>query len=58
MTVRRLLLRPEDVPASRDDFEVVGVFNPGRGGVQETDRVGQGAPSGDPVARATYRGLF
>src|SRR5262249_53292768 len=25
----RLLLRPEDVPASRDDFEVVGVFNPG-----------------------------
>src|SRR4051812_44436536 len=33
MTVRRhsthLLLRPADVPASRDDFEVVGVFNPG-----------------------------
>src|SRR5438874_13264521 len=33
MTVRRLstrlLIRPEDVPASRDDFEVVGVFNPG-----------------------------
>lgn len=33
MTLRRLstrlLLRPEDVPASRDDFEVVGVFNPG-----------------------------
>src|SRR5262249_29302985 len=33
MTVRRLstrlLLRPEDVPPSRDDFEVVGVFNPG-----------------------------
>ncbi len=32
-TVRRLstqlLLRPEDVPASRDDFEVVGAFNPG-----------------------------
>lgn len=25
----RLLLRPEDVPASRDDFEVVGAFNPG-----------------------------
>jgi len=25
----RLLLRPEDVPASRNDFEVVGVFNPG-----------------------------
>jgi beta-1,2-mannobiose phosphorylase / 1,2-beta-oligomannan phosphorylase len=25
----RLLLRPHDVPASRDDFEVVGVFNPG-----------------------------
>ena len=25
----RLLLRPEDVPASREDFEVVGVFNPG-----------------------------
>ena len=25
----RLLLRPEDVPSSRDDFEVVGVFNPG-----------------------------
>ncbi len=24
-----LLLRPEDVPPSRDDFEVVGVFNPG-----------------------------
>jgi len=29
MTNRRLLLRPEDVPPSRDDFEVVGVFNPG-----------------------------
>ena len=33
MTVRRLstrlLLGPGDVPASRDDFEVVGVFNPG-----------------------------
>ena len=33
MTVRRLathlLLRPEDVPPSRDDFEVVSVFNPG-----------------------------
>ena len=33
MSVRRLstrlLLRPEDVPPSRDDFEVVGVFNPG-----------------------------
>ncbi len=33
MTVRRLstrlLLRPEDMPASRDDFEVVGAFNPG-----------------------------
>src|SRR5690348_8195092 len=33
MTVRRrstnLLLRPADVPATRDDFEVVGVFNPG-----------------------------
>jgi predicted GH43/DUF377 family glycosyl hydrolase len=25
----RLLLRPDDVPASRDDFEVVGSFNPG-----------------------------
>jgi predicted GH43/DUF377 family glycosyl hydrolase len=25
----RLLLRPEDVPPSGDDFEVVGVFNPG-----------------------------
>jgi beta-1,2-mannobiose phosphorylase / 1,2-beta-oligomannan phosphorylase len=25
----RLLLRPGDVPASRDDFEVVSVFNPG-----------------------------
>lgn len=25
----RLLLRPEDLPASRDDFEVVGAFNPG-----------------------------
>jgi beta-1,2-mannobiose phosphorylase / 1,2-beta-oligomannan phosphorylase len=25
----RLLLRPREVPASRDDFEVVGVFNPG-----------------------------
>jgi beta-1,2-mannobiose phosphorylase / 1,2-beta-oligomannan phosphorylase len=25
----RLLLRPRDVPATRDDFEVVGVFNPG-----------------------------
>jgi beta-1,2-mannobiose phosphorylase / 1,2-beta-oligomannan phosphorylase len=33
MTLRRLstrlLLRPEDMPPSRDDFEVVGVFNPG-----------------------------
>jgi beta-1,2-mannobiose phosphorylase / 1,2-beta-oligomannan phosphorylase len=33
MSVRRLstrlLLRPGDVPPSRDDFEVVGVFNPG-----------------------------
>src|SRR6516165_2863428 len=33
MTIRRLstrlLLRPGDVPPSRDDFEVVGVFNPG-----------------------------
>lgn len=33
MTVRRrsthLLLRPEDVSPSRDDLEVVGVFNPG-----------------------------
>src|SRR6185436_5872802 len=33
MTVARLstqlLLGPQDVPASRDDFEVVGVFNPG-----------------------------
>jgi predicted GH43/DUF377 family glycosyl hydrolase len=25
----QLLLRPEDIPPSRDDFEVVGVFNPG-----------------------------
>src|SRR5262245_17191888 len=25
----RLLLRPEDLSASRDDFEVVGVFNRG-----------------------------
>jgi beta-1,2-mannobiose phosphorylase / 1,2-beta-oligomannan phosphorylase len=25
----RLLLRPEDITPSRDDFEVVGVFNPG-----------------------------
>lgn len=25
----RLLLRPADIPPSRDDFEVVGVFNPG-----------------------------
>lgn len=33
MTLRRLatrlLLRPQDVPASRTDFDVVGVFNPG-----------------------------
>ncbi len=33
MTVPRLdtklLLRPEDVPPSRDDFEVIGAFNPG-----------------------------
>jgi predicted GH43/DUF377 family glycosyl hydrolase len=27
--MNRLLLEPNDVPASRDDFEVVGVFNPG-----------------------------
>ncbi len=27
--VTQLLLRPQDVPASRSDFEVVGVFNPG-----------------------------
>jgi len=25
----RLLLRPEDIPPTREDFEVVGVFNPG-----------------------------
>jgi predicted GH43/DUF377 family glycosyl hydrolase len=25
----RLLLRPDDLPASREDFEVIGVFNPG-----------------------------
>ncbi len=25
----RLLLRPEDLPPTRDDFEVVGAFNPG-----------------------------
>ncbi len=30
----RLLLRPEDVPPSRDDFEVVGVFNPGASRVE------------------------
>jgi len=32
----RLLLRPEDMPPSRDDFEVVGAFNPGavRSGVE------------------------
>src|SRR4051812_29299045 len=33
MTIRRLstrlLLRPEDVLPSRDEFEVVGAFNPG-----------------------------
>jgi predicted GH43/DUF377 family glycosyl hydrolase len=33
MTVRRLstrlLIRPEDVPPTREDFEVVGAFNPG-----------------------------
>lgn len=33
MSVRRLattlLLRPEDMPSSRSDFQVVGVFNPG-----------------------------
>ena len=33
MTIRRLstrlLLRPADLPPSRDDFEVVGAFNPG-----------------------------
>jgi predicted GH43/DUF377 family glycosyl hydrolase len=33
----RLLLRPGDVPASRDDFEVVGAFNPGA--VQAGDEV-------------------
>ncbi len=41
MTTRRLstrlLLRPGDVPASRLDFEVVGVFNPGA--VQAGDEV-------------------
>jgi len=26
---RRLLLRPRDIPPTRDDFEVIGVFNPG-----------------------------
>ena len=25
----RLLVRPGDIPPSRDDLEVVGVFNPG-----------------------------
>lgn len=38
MTVQRLstqlLLQPQDVPPSRDDFEVVGVFNPGAARVQ------------------------
>src|SRR5476651_1592858 len=33
MTIRRLsttlLLRPQDLPPTRDDFEVVGAFNPG-----------------------------
>lgn len=33
----RLLLSPADVPPSRDDFEVVGVFNPGA--VQAEDEV-------------------
>lgn len=33
----RLLLRPEDLPPSRPDFEVVGVFNPGA--VQANDEV-------------------
>src|SRR6476620_4202293 len=41
MTVRRLstrlLLRPEDVPPSRDDFEVVGAFN--SGAVRAADEV-------------------
>jgi predicted GH43/DUF377 family glycosyl hydrolase len=41
MTVRRLstrlLLRPGDVPPSREDFEVVGVFNPGA--VRASDEV-------------------
>lgn len=39
MSVRRLstrlLLRPEDVPPSRDDFEVVGVFNPAAARVRD-----------------------
>lgn len=25
----RCLLTPEDIPPTRDDFEVIGVFNPG-----------------------------
>jgi predicted GH43/DUF377 family glycosyl hydrolase len=33
----RALLRPDDLPASRDDFEVVGTFNPGA--VQAGDEV-------------------
>src|SRR5438309_1038690 len=31
----RLLLQPPDVPPSRDDFEVVGVFNPGAARVSD-----------------------
>ena len=71
MTVRRLstrlLLRPEDVPSSRDDFEVVGVFNPGavRAGdevvllVRVVERPRQrrpgftGLPRWDPAGRLT-----
>ena len=48
MTVRRLstglLLRPEDVPPSHDDFEVVGVFNPGA--VRAGDEIGSSGQRG------------
>ena len=54
----RLLLRPEDVPPSREDFEVVGAFNPGAVAVGAEVvllvRVAERVPAGTRHLRRTY----
>ena len=45
-----LLLRPEDVPPSHPDWEVIGVFNPGV--VRHGDDNGHSRPRGRAAARA------